>query len=68
MTLLKAKRPSATNKEKALAALEDNREETIRMNVNLPKSFHKKVKLIAVNHNTTVTDLVVKALNEYMSK
>lgn len=65
MTLLKAKK---TDKEKALLAVQNVQEENVRINVNVPKSFHKKIKLWAVEKNITVTELVLNALNEHMSK
>lgn len=67
MSLLKAGRP-LSKKEKAIASVKDTEEETIRMNVNIPKAFHKKIKQKALDEDTTVTDIVIKALTEYMSK
>ena len=65
MSLLKAGRPST--KEKALAAIQDT-DETMRMNVNVPKAFYKKIKRLALDQDITITELVIKAVNEYMSK
>lgn len=67
MSLLKAGRP-LSKKEKALASVQDTEEETIRMNVNISKIFHKRIKQKALDEDTTVTEIVIKALNEYMSK
>ena len=66
MTLLKTGRPS--KKDKAIASVQDSGEETVRMNVNVPKQFYKKIKQKALDKDTTVTEIVVKAVNEYMSK
>lgn len=41
---------------------------TVRMNINLPKSFHKKIKQTALDEDATVTEIVIKALKEYMDK
>ena len=43
-------------------------EGTIRMNVNIPRSFYKRIKQKALDENTTVTDIVMKALEGYLSK
>lgn len=66
MSLLKAGRPS--KKEKAIASVQDNKEATIRMNVNIPKSFYKQIKQHALNQDTTITDLVLIALKSHISK
>lgn len=66
MTLLKTGRPS--KKDKAIASVQDSGEETVRMNVNVPKQFYRKIKQRALDEDTTVTEIVVKAVNEYMSK
>ena len=44
------------------------KEETTRLNANVPKSFYRKVKTYAAEHDTNVTDLVIAALGEYMSR
>ncbi|MEJ1296738.1 MAG: plasmid partition protein ParG [Candidatus Sedimenticola sp. (ex Thyasira tokunagai)] len=44
------------------------KEETKRLNVNVPKSFYRKVKAYAVANDTNITDMVVAALYGYMSK
>lgn len=41
-------------------------EEMIRMNINLPKSFYKKIKQKALDEETTVTEIVIKALEKYL--
>lgn len=66
MSQLKTGRPS--KKDKAIASVQETQEGTIRMNVNIPKDFYKKIKQKALNEDTTVTDIVKQALNEYMSK
>lgn len=66
MTILKAGRP--TRKEKALAEINNFSNETIRMNINMPKAFYKKIKQRALDEDITITDLVLKATTEYMSK
>lgn len=67
MSLLKAGRP-LNKKEKAIASVKDSSVETIRMNVNLPKAFHKKIKQRALDEDITVTELVIKAVDAYLNK
>lgn len=52
---LTAKRPSANGIEKSL---KDMQEETIRFNVDLPKSMHKKLKLLSVETGDDMTVIV----------
>jgi hypothetical protein len=41
-------------------------EMNVRMNVNIPKSFHKRVKQQALDEDITITKLVLKALRGYL--
>ena len=66
MSKLKTGRPS--KKDKAIASVQKTQEDTVRMNVNISKNFYKKIKQTALNEDLTVTDIVKKALNEYMNK
>ncbi len=68
MSILKAGRPTTSKKEKALASIQDIQDEFIRMNVNISKAFHKKIKQRALDEDTTVTEIVMKALEKYLSK
>lgn len=44
------------------------KEITVRMNVNIAKNFYKQIKKRALNEDITVTELVHRAIKEYMSK
>ncbi len=66
MSILKSGRP--TNKQKALEGVRNDRDTFIRMNVNIAKEFHKKIKQRALDEDITVTELIHKAVNEYLSK
>ena len=66
MNTLKTGRPS--KKEKLIASVQGKDEQSIRMNVNISKSFHKKIKQKALDEDTTVTAIVTKALENYMNK
>ncbi len=68
MSQLKTGRPS--RKDKAIAAVQEvyELEEKARLNVNISKEFYRKVKQQALDEELSVTEIVKKALNEYMSK
>jgi hypothetical protein len=66
MSQLKTGRPS--RKDKAIAAVQETQKNIIRMNINIPKSFYKIIKQRALDEDTSITEIVKKSLNEYMSK
>lgn len=66
MNKLKTGRPS--KKDKAIASVQKLHEETIRMNVNITKSLHKKIKQKALDEDTNATMIVKEALEKYMKK
>lgn len=66
MSVLKSGRPSI-NKEKALQQLEE-KEELMKMNLNITKSFHKEIKRYALEHDMTIKELIHKSLYKYMKK
>jgi hypothetical protein len=63
MSLLKSGRPSI-KKNKALELLE--KEEIVKINMNVKKSFHKKVKRYALEKDITITELIHESLHNYM--
>jgi NRPS condensation-like uncharacterized protein len=60
MSLLKSGRPSAKVKI--------DKVETMKMNINIDKSFHKEIKRYALEHDITVTDLILTSLRKYIKK
>lgn len=65
MSVLKAGRPS-NDKMKLMNELA--KEETIKMNININKQFHKEVKQYALSNDMTVTDLILTSLRLYMKR
>lgn len=65
MSILKAGRPS-NDKTKLINKL--TKEETMKMNINIDKQFHKEVKQYALSNDMTVTDLILTSLRLYMKK
>jgi predicted HicB family RNase H-like nuclease len=66
MSVLKTGRPSM-DKVAAFKLMEEKQEVT-KMNLNIPKSFHKEIKRYALEHDITLTELIHKSLQEYMKK
>jgi len=60
MSLLKSGRPSAKVKI--------DKVETMKMNINIDKVFHKEIKRYALEHDITVTELILISLRKYINK
>lgn len=60
MSLLKSGRPSAKVKV--------DKVETMKMNINIDKSFHKEIKRYALEHDITITELILTSLRKHMKK
>lgn len=63
-----SKTAHTSKKGKATTVTEAINEEKIRMNVNIPKSFYKKIKQKALDEDSTVTDIVMMSLKQYIEK
>lgn len=69
MSMLKVGRPSASKKQKAIEEVQDlKKEEIVKMNINIERSFYKKIKQKALDEDTTITELVTRVVKEYVSK
>jgi hypothetical protein len=62
---LSAGRPSQKLPPKTLASLRD--EDKARLNADIPKVLYRKVKQRALDEDTTITEIILKALNKYLS-
>ena len=51
---------SKQEKEKELA--------TSRINILVTKSFHKEIKQRALDEDTTITEMIIKVMKEYLKK
>jgi hypothetical protein len=63
---LSAGRPSQKLPPKTLASLRD--EAKARLNADIPKALYRQVKQRALDEETTVTELIIKAVSAYLSK
>ena len=43
-----------------------SRDDLQRLNMEIPKALHKRLKLKAIYEDRTVTDIVLQAINEYL--
>lgn len=66
--LLRAKTSRRSDEIKQEALSVASAEELKRLNVNVPKSFHAKVKAFAITQDADISSVVISALDEYMSK
>jgi hypothetical protein len=64
MSLIK----SSNSSPKKIASVENLHEDSIRMNIDIPKTFYKEIKQKALNQDMTIKTFVLKSLKDYMSK
>lgn len=69
MNTLSTRRPSRADeaRERAMREVRDE-EPTARLNVQIPKSVLRELKLIATRHDRTVSDIVREFVTEYVRK
>lgn len=60
MSILKSGRPSA----KVII----EKKETMKMNINIDKEFHKEAKRYALEHDITLTELILTSLRKVIKK
>ena len=62
---LKVMKPIENKEEKSAIS---QKKEYIGLNVKITRTFHKMVKRQALEEDTTVADIVIKALTTYIEK
>jgi hypothetical protein len=62
------KQGGSVNRRNTMQDMQKVKEETIRMNINISKIFHKQIKQKALDEDITVTELVSKAIKAYISE
>ena len=70
MNTLSTRRPSRGDeaRERALREVRDEDEPTVRLNVQVPKSLMRSIKVIAARNDRTVSEIVREFLEEYRRK
>jgi predicted HicB family RNase H-like nuclease len=66
--MLRAKTTRRNTETKDRVLEEVAKEETTRLNAVVSVSLHKAVKVQAANEERSITDLLIEALNDYLSK
>lgn len=66
--MLKAKAKSNQSQGKKEALREVTKDETSRINANIPKSLHRRFKAKCAEEGASMSDLIEKWISEYMSK
>ena len=64
---LSAGRPTARTGAQG-KSLEDLREATARINGEIPRDLHRLVKIHAAHEGVTMTEIMIKALREYLDR
>lgn len=53
-------------KNKFASKSETEKKEIVRLNLNVSKPFYRKIKQRALDEDTTITELVIKAIEDYL--
>lgn len=66
--MLQIKKQTRTTAGKNEALAEVSKEKTTRLNANIPSSVYRALKIKAAENDQKINELVVKWINEYLSK
>lgn len=66
--VLKAKILTRASQAKNEALIEVAKERSVRLNTNISESLYKALKVKAAQEDQKINDLVIKWVNEYLSK
>ena len=66
--VLSARTNQRNSESKDEAMAEVTSEPTKRLNVEIPASLHRRVKIAAVVNETTIVEMVTDALEEYLER
>lgn len=64
--MLSAGRPSATRKEEALAKMSDEKQSLVRINFDIDRERHTKLKVMAAQQQRTIADILRQAVDDLM--
>lgn len=59
---------SGTKKPVSSSDKEKLKKDTIRMNINVPRTFYKEIQHKALDEDVSVTEFVIKAIKKYIKK
>lgn len=63
---LSAGRPSASRKEEALARMADEKPSMVRINFDIDRERHTRLKVMAAQQQRTIADILREALDQLM--
>ncbi|MEM8831974.1 MAG: hypothetical protein AAGE96_21855 [Cyanobacteria bacterium P01_G01_bin.19] len=66
--VLKAKKTRRDRPDKDKAIDEATKPDTKRLNAEIPRELHSKLKTFAAQKEAKITEVVIKAITEYLSK
>jgi predicted HicB family RNase H-like nuclease len=66
--VLRAKKERRSTAMKTAVLEEAGKQDTTRLNAEIPITLHTQVKLRAAQERNSMTDIVIKALVEYLNK
>ena len=66
--VLKAKKTRRDRPERDEAMNEATKPDTKRLNAEIPRSLHSRLKTFAAQKEANMTDVVIEAITEYLSK
>jgi len=59
---------AGTKKPLSSSDIQKLKKDTIRMNINIPRTFYKAIQHKAIDEDLSVTDFVVKAIKKYINE
>ncbi len=66
--VLKAKKTRRDRPDKDAAIDEATKPDTKRLNAEIPRELHSRLKTFAARTETKITEVVIEAITEYLSK
>ena len=66
--VLKAKKTRRDRSDKERAIDEATKPDTKRLNAEIPRELHSQLKTFAAQKETKITEVVIEAITEYLSK
>lgn len=63
---LSAGRPSVSRKEEALARMADDKSGTVRVNFDIDRDRHTRLKVMAAQQQRTIADILREAVDHLM--
>jgi len=66
--VLKAKKTRRDRPDKDKAIDEATKPDTKRLNAEIPRELHGKLKTFAAQNETKITEVVIEAITEFLSK